>query len=49
MTTRGSSLASGYAVLTGLMLASAWGWPWVAVYVLLVGPWLGWQHSRRAA
>ena len=39
----------GYAILSGLMLAASFGWLWVAVFVVVVGPWLGWQHVRRAA
>ena len=48
MTSRGSGLASGYAVLSGLMLAASLGWLWVAAFVVVVGPWLGWRHVRRA-
>ena len=40
-----SSHFTVFAVLTGLALFAALGWPFLVVYVIFVGPALGVQHA----
>ncbi len=40
--------ATLYGLVTGLTLCAALGWPYVAVYALIVGPAVGVHHALSA-
>lgn len=42
------SRATLYGLAVGLTIAAALGWPYVAVYALIVGPSLGVHHAMSA-
>lgn len=42
------SRATLYGLVVGLTLAAALGWPYVVLYVLIVGPLLGAYHAISA-
>ena len=41
------TIASLYAVAWGLVISASLGWPFLAVFVLVAGPWLGLVFARR--
>lgn len=42
--THGSGLSPLYGLMVALTLTAALGWPYVLVFVLIAGPWLGAHH-----